>query len=74
MKKTRSRKSRDTVPFTDIEADSHLNMTEAGWLPILRLTHYLNMVEAGWLPILKLTHYLNMVDAGWFPILRLTFT
>ncbi len=39
----------------NIEADLYLNMVDAGWLPILRLTHYLNMVDAGWLPILRLT-------------------
>ncbi len=30
-------------------------MVEAGWLPILRLTHYLHMVEADWFLILRLT-------------------
>jgi hypothetical protein len=41
------------VPF--IEDDYYLQVVDAAWLLIIRLTHYLNMAEAGWLPILRLT-------------------
>jgi hypothetical protein len=29
-----------------MEVDPYLNMVEAGWLPMWRLTHYLNIMEA----------------------------